>query len=467
MTGIPFLLVFILAVALMIVMISRWKIHPFLSIMAVAFALGIIGGIPLVKSTGAEGEAPVKGIADVIGEGFSGIFTSIGIVIILGTLIGLILERTGGAFRIADALVRVIGKRYPVLAMQLMGWVVSIPVFCDSGFVILNPIRKALARRTGVSPVAMTVALAAGLYTSHVFIPPTPGPIAATQNLGIGDHLLLVIGLGVLVSIPALLVAYLYALYIGKRVTSPEETGTEDTDELEAAYDALRRSYGRMPGTAASFAPIIAPILLMALGSLASVLKWTGPAGDFARFLGTPMIALAVGTLCAVGLLFSVRRGETFYDLTEETLRVVGPILFITAAGGVLGRVIAATDLVTFIESNAAPLSVIGLFFPFLVSAVLKTAQGSSTVALTTTSAMVFPMMPALGFETPVASALVVMAIAAGAMTVSHANDSYFWVVTNFSGMTPSQGYRTQTMVTLLMGLTSIVFIWLLGLVLV
>ena len=132
-----------------------------------------------------------------------------------------------------------------------------------------------------------------------------------------------------------------------------------------------------------------------------------------------------------------------------------------------LGRVIAATDLVTFIESNAAQLSVIGLFFPFLVSAVLKTAQGSSTVALTTTSAMVFPMMPALGFETPVASALVVMAIAAGAMTVSHANDSYFWVVTNFSGMTSSQGYRTQTMVTLLMGLTSIVFIWFLGLVLV
>ncbi|CAM3898667.1 SLC13 family permease [Micrococcus luteus] len=182
MTGIPSLLVFILAVALMIVMISRWKIHPFLSIMAVAFALGIIGGIPLVKSTGAEGEEPVKGIADVIGEGFSGIFTSIGIVIILGTLIGLILERTGGAFRIADALVRVVGKRYPVLAMQLMGWVVSIPVFCDSGFVILNPIRKALARRTGASPVAMTVALAAGLYTSHVFIPPTPGPKGSARG---------------------------------------------------------------------------------------------------------------------------------------------------------------------------------------------------------------------------------------------------------------------------------------------
>ena len=121
MTGIPFLLVFILAVALMVVMISKWKVHPFLSIMVIAFALGIIGGIPLVQSTGAGGEEPVKGIADVIGEGFSGIFTSIGIVIILGTLIGLILERTGGAFRIADALVRIVGKRYPVLAMQLMG----------------------------------------------------------------------------------------------------------------------------------------------------------------------------------------------------------------------------------------------------------------------------------------------------------------------------------------------------------
>ena len=172
-------------------------------------------------------------------------------------------------------------------------------------------------------------------------------------------------------------------------------------------------------------------------------------------------------TCCGIRTPLCRTQLETFYDLTEETLRVVGPILFITAAGGVLGRVIAATDLVTFIESNAAQLSTIGLFFPFLVSATLKTAQGSSTVALTTTSAMVFPMMPALGFETPVASALVVMAITAGAMTVSHANDSYFWVVTNFSGMTSSQGYRTQTMVTLLMGLTSIVFIWTLGLVLI
>lgn len=467
MTGVPFLILFVVAIALMIVMISKWRIHPFLSIMLVSLGLGLAGGIPLVKRPGENGADPVPGIADVIGQGFAGVFTSIGIVIILGALIGIILERTGGAFRIADGIVRVIGKRYPVLAVELMGWIVSIPVFCDSGFVILNPIRKALATRTGASSVAMTVALAAGLYTSHVFIPPTPGPIAAAQNLGIGDHLLLVIGLGAAVSVPALAVAYLYAIFIGRRVELAEDARSGTAEELEAAYRQLRESYGRMPGVGASFAPILAPILLMALGSTAAVLAWPGIWGELARFFGTPVIALGVGTLIAVLVLVGVGRSGELTEMTEETLRVVGPILFITAAGGVLGKVIASTDLVAFIESNAAQLSAIGLFFPFAISAVLKTAQGSSTVALTTTSGIIAPMLPALGFETPVAAALVVMAIAAGAMTVSHANDSYFWVVTNFGGMSPGQGYRTQTMVTLLMGITSIVTIWILGLVLI
>lgn len=157
---------------------------------------------------------------------------------------------------------------------------------------------------------------------------------------------------------------------------------------------------------------------------------------------------------------------KEFYDVTEQTLKVVGPILFITAAGGVLGRVIANTDIVNFITENAAVMASIGMFFPFLLSAILKTAQGSSTVALVSTAGIVAPMLPALGLETPVQIALAVMAIAAGAMTVSHANDSYFWVVTNFGGMTADQGYRTQTVVTLIMGMVSIIFIWILSLIL-
>lgn len=166
MTGIPFLIVFVLAIIVMILMISKFKIHPFLSILLVSLVLGIIGGIPLTAVTDANGNT-TDGIATVIGAGFSSTFTSIGIVIIFGAMIGTFLEATGAALKLADIVVKLVGPKHPELAIELMGWVVSIPVFCDSGFVVLNPIRKALVKRTGASSVAMTVCLSAGLYASH------------------------------------------------------------------------------------------------------------------------------------------------------------------------------------------------------------------------------------------------------------------------------------------------------------
>ncbi|MDO5110635.1 MAG: hypothetical protein Q4D59_11935, partial [Erysipelotrichaceae bacterium] len=200
MTGLPLIIVFILAIVVMIIMISKFKIHPFISIMLISLVLGLIAGIPIVDKTLEDG-TKISGLANVIGAGFSGTFSSIGIVIILGALIGSILEVTGAALKLADMVINLVGEKNPVLAVELMGWVVSIPVFCDSGFVILNPIRKAIVQRTKESSVAMTVGLASGLYISHVFIPPTPGPIAAANTLGIGNNLLLVMGLGVVCSI--------------------------------------------------------------------------------------------------------------------------------------------------------------------------------------------------------------------------------------------------------------------------
>lgn len=155
---------------------------------------------------------------------------------------------------------------------------------------------------------------------------------------------------------------------------------------------------------------------------------------------------------------------DELYEATNETLKTVGPILFITAAGGVLGKVIASTSLVAFITENATVFDNIGILFPFILAAILKSAQGSSTVAITTTAGILAPMLSAIGFTTPAQIALVVMAIGAGAMTVSHANDSYFWVVTNFGGMTPEQGYKTQTLGTLVSGLSAMVGIVLLSL---
>ncbi|MDT4761316.1 GntP family permease [Sphaerochaeta sp. PS] len=455
MSGIALIITFIIAIAIMIVAISKWNVNPFLALMGVSLVLAIVVGIPL------------KDIPTTIGSGFSGIFSSIGIVIILGALIGTILEKTGAALKLAEMVVRLVGQKRPQLAMEIMGWVVSIPVFCDSGFVILDPIRKALRKKTQFSSVAMTVALSAGLYTSHVFIPPTPGPIAAAGTLGIGDNLFMVIVLGAVVSIPSLIIAYFYANYIGKRVRSAEDE-TQDLDGQD--YDSLLKSFGKLPNGFLALAPILIPILCMALGSLAAALGWTGNVAALSKFIGSPIIALTVGLLFGVILLMHSGKIRDFNSMTTDTMKVVGPILFITAAGGVLGKVIASAGFVGYMNEHAAALSMVGIFFPFLISAILKSAQGSSTVAITTTAGIMGSfleggsMMAALGLSTPLAAVLTVMAIGAGAMTVSHANDSYFWVVTNFGGMKPEDGYKTQTMVTLLMGIASMIFIWILSL---
>ena len=451
LSGIALMIAFILMIIVMIVAISKFKIHPFLSIMGVSLILALLA-------------LPLESVPGTIGAGFSGTFSSLGIVIIFGAMIGFFLEKTGAALTMADWVIRRVGSKHPEIAMLLMGWIVSIPVFCDSGYVILNPIRKAIVKKTGVSAVAMAVALSAGLYTSHVFIPPTPGPIAAAQSLGLESHMLLVIGIGVLVSIPSLLAGWLYARFIGGKVHSADE------DEVTKSYDELRAEFGRLPGAAISFAPIIIPIVLMAVKSVVDMAGMSGVFAQILQFLGTPMIALTAGLIIAVGTLFAAGKGDAFHALADETLRTVGPILFVTAAGGVLGKVISEAGIVTYITGNAAFLTGMGIFFPFLLAAILKTAQGSSTVAITTTAGIMGlysaegSLMAALGLTSPLAAALTVMAIGAGAMTVSHANDSYFWVVTNFGGMKAEDGYRTQTAATLLMGICTIVFIWIITL---
>ena len=460
MTGISLLIVFCLAIAIMIIAISKFKIHPFLSLMGTSLLLAIVVGLPLAKIPG------------IIGSGFSGVFSSIGIVIILGALIGLILERTGAAIRLADVVIRCVGEKHPQLALMLMGWIVSIPVFCDSGFVILNPIRKALCRKLqGASPVGMAVALSGGLYVAHVFIPPTPGPIAAAGSLGLADNLAGVILVGILASIPALIAAYIVSLYISKKNISVQNNMEEEND-TEASYEELVASFHKLPGAAASFAPIIMPIILMAAGSIVAMAGMNGALATGLKFLGNPIIALTVGLFFAIYLLTTTNKMPSFASITDETLKTVGPILFITAAGGVLGKVITEAGFVDFMKTNAAFLASVGVFFPFIISAILKTAQGSSTVAITTTAGIMgmysdsASMMSALGLNSEMAALLTVMAIGAGAMTVSHANDSYFWVVTNFTGMDPQDGYRTQTLMTLVVGIVSMLAIFLASLIL-
>ena len=441
MSTVTTLLIFAAVIILMVVAIARFKVHPFLAILGAALLLAVLLGIPFTD------------IPDVIGKGFGGVFSGIALVIIFGTLIGSILERTGGAVALARAVERVVGKRHPRLAMMLIGWIVSIPVFCDSGFVLVSPIGKSLARRSGISPVPLMLALAAGLFASHVFIPPTPGPVAAAGMVGLENNLLLVIGLGVVISLLSLVPAYFFAGLVGKHVQPFSESPETPESQQPNANAAL------------AFLPIVLPIVLMALGSVASLVEMPQDVAAVLTFLGKPVIALMIALLTCLPLLMQQKMTGQFYDITQSSLKTAGPIIFITAAGGVLGAVVVASGFVDIIKDAGGALKVLGVVFPFLIAAILKSAQGSSTVAITTTASMMGlfndsgSMMNALGFTSPLAAALVVMAIGAGAMTVSHANDSYFWVVTGFGGIKARDGYRTMTLMTLIMGITAIVLI--------
>jgi GntP family gluconate:H+ symporter len=433
---------------------TRLKLHPFLALLAAAFIAGFAYQLPSAEI--------VKNIAG----GFGGILGYIGIVIALGTIIGVILERSGAAITMAETVIKLLGERFPTLTMSIIGYLVSIPVFCDSGYVILNSLKNALATRMKVSVVAMSVALATGLYASHTFVPPTPGPIAAAGNLGLESSLGLVIAVGLVVALVTALAGMLWAnRFIGKDYAL-EDDGLAHDDAQDFA--ALRAKYGTLPSATQAFAPIFVPILLICLGSVAvfpSKPLGDGLVLDVLSFLGQPVVALLVGLALACTLLKSADKRKEFHDHVTEGLLQAAPILLITGAGGAFGAVLKVTPLGDYLGQTLSALG-IGLLMPFVVAAALKTAQGSTTVALVTTSALVAPLLAQLGLDSEMGRVLTVMAIGAGAMTVSHANDSFFWVVTQFSRMPVALAYRAQTMATLVQGVAGIITVWLLSLVL-
>ena len=450
MTQGPFLIIaLILAIIFIVIATSKFKLHPFLSLIIAAYGLAFAGGLSADKIPG------------VITSGFGGTLTSIGIVIIAGCIIGTILEKSGAAIKMAEVIIKLVGEKRPTLAMSIIGYIVSIPVFCDSGFVILSSLNKTLAKKTKTSLVAMSIALSTGLYATHTLVPPTPGPIAGAANLKV-ENLLLVIVIGMLVAIPSVIVGNIFANKVASKYSTIEDTDNSLSYEEEIA------KYGKLPSATASFAPIIVPIILMALGSVA---KFPGnPFGAGAvrtalSFLGTPVNALLIGLFFAFALAPKLDE-KILTGWVGESLKDSAAILVVTAAGGALGAVIKEVQIGTYIGEALKGLN-LGIFVPFIIAAALKTAQGSSTVAIVTTSALMFPLLPALGLTSEIAKVLVVMAIGAGAMTVSHANDSYFWVVTQFGKIDLKTAYKTQTVATLLQGLATMVTVFILSLILI
>jgi GntP family gluconate:H+ symporter len=354
---------------------------------------------------------------------------------------------------------KLVGKNNVPLAMGIIGYIVSIPVFCDSAFVILSPLGRALSRKAKISLTASAVALSLGLYATHTMVPPTPGPVAAAGLLG--ADLGLVILWGALVSIIALATGWLFSVkYAAKVYIDPDK----NQQELE-----VEKISAEAPSALKSVIPILLPIILIVLKSVGD-LK-TQPFGDsniadIVDFIGQPVVALLIGVFFA----FLLPKKLTTDMLSAsgwvgQAVISAATIIIITGCGGAFGKVLQNSGISDVVEGYLGQSAALSIWLPFILAAALKTAQGSSTVAIITTAGIIAPLLGTLGLEAPTAKALVVVAIGAGSMVVSHANDSYFWVVTGLSGMSVKQGYKLQTLGTLIEGATAAVALWIISLI--
>lgn len=431
-----YIIALVIALALIVVGIVKWKIHPFFVLLIAAIVYGFLTGMEVAQ------------IVDSINSGFGSIMGKIGLIIFFGVVIGTILEKSGGAMVIATRLLKLIGEKSIHLAMMVTGYLLSIPVFADSAFIIMNSLNKALSDKAKVAYAGTTAALAIGLMATHVMVPPTPGPIAAAGilNAELGSVILW----GLLVSMLALVPCYFFATKIASRIHIPIH--------LEKTEDTLHK-----PKLWISLLSIVVPIILIVVKSIADY-----PGMNMAdsavypviSFLGAPVVALLIGVFLA--LLMPKKLDEKVYSATGwfgDALRIAAPIILITGAGGIFGAMLQNSGIADFIADAFTDIQ-IGLFLPFLLAACLKTTQGSSTVALITTASIVAPMLVALGLDDPFLRTMTVLAIGAGSTVVSHANDSFFWVLTQLTGMDVKQGNQIQTVVTLIFGISAITVIF-------
>lgn len=441
------ILLLLLSVGLIILLTAKLNVHPFLALLGAALFYALLAGMPL--------DSIVKSIND----GFGVTLGKIGIVIVLGVIIGAFLEHSGGAYKLAEVVLKVIGKKRVYEAMGIVGFVVSIPVFADSGFIILSPLNKSLSKQAGLSIVGTATALMLGLMISHVLVPPTPGPIAAAGILKADVGLVMLFGL--IIGVLSLVVAIIFASkFAAKTYVDPNPDMSD-----EEIYTKIKEA----PGALKSFLPILIPILLI-VGK--SILEFnlseselaTGWAGAIS-FLGTPVIALMIGMLLAFTLPKKFDREVlSTSGWVGKALGDASTILLITGAGGIFGTILQNSGIADTLTGLMSGVN-LGVWLPFILCAAIKTAQGSSTVALITTASIMAPLLASMGIDSEIQKALIVVAIGAGAAVVSHANDSGFWVMTQLSGIDIKTGYKNYTLGTFVVGTSAAIFVFIASLI--
>ena len=457
-----------IGIIVMIILVMKTKIHTFIALLLAALITGLIGGMPVVDMTDAAG-VTTTGVITAIKDGFGNTLKSTGIIIGLGVMMGGILEVSGAAEQLAFTFIRVIGKRKEEWALAITGWVVSIPVFADSAIVIFAPLVKAMSSVTGISVVGLALSLACGLQMTHCLVPPTPGPLTAAGLLGVDVGQMILVG--IVISIPMMLVIVPYCKWVGRKIYQiPAANGDGyDRKEFKKEYiksmDEVEKLIGekKLPSFGASIAPIIVPIILIFVKTFWYLLgSDEGVLNSIIGLVGEPIVALAVGTVIAIYGLVRKEDNKKVINIMDTAGKDTGIIMLITGAGGSLGNVIKVSGIGNVLGEAVVGLPIPAILIPFIISALMRIALGSATVAITTAASLTAPLMASIA----VSPILLAASCCVGAISFSYFNDSGFWVFNGMFGVNELKDQiKCKTAVSLIMALTGIVELCLLQLV--
>lgn len=428
-----------IGIAILIFLVLKTKVQAFLALIICTVIVGIVGGMPLSTITLEDGKA--FGIVNSITTGFGGTLGSIGIIIGFGVMMGQLFEATGAAKRMAHTFLRLFGKKREEEALALTGFLVSIPIFCDSGFVVLAPIAKAISKATKKSIIGLGVALAAGLVITHSMVPPTPGPLGVCGifDIDVGKFILLSLVLALPMAIACIAYARLYLSKKYYRIPNDEGEIVELPYQEPDYENAFSMDVKGLPGTLESFLPLIVPIVLILINTVASALGKTEGFMEILIFLGQPIIAVGLGLLVAIFTLGRKLDRHTAVTEMERGMMSAGIIMLVTGGGGALGQIIKDSGLGTYMAEGLAKTAIPIIILPLLISTAMRFIQGSGTVAMTTAASISAPIVIAAG----VSPLLGAVACCVGSLFFGYFNDSYFWVVNRTLGVSEAKDQLT------------------------
>ncbi len=436
------LLVFTLSVAFVVLLIMRLKINAFIAMIGASILVGLLSSrVPL---------------GEVVGETartFGTVAGNIGIVIALAALIGECLMQSGAADRIVRRFVALFGPRRSSLSLLLSGFVLSIPVFFDTVFYLLIPLARAMRVRAGKNYVLFVMAICAGGTVAHCLVPPTPGPLAIAAIMGIDLGTMILTGM--IIGIPTAAIGWLFSRYLDRKLTIEfRETPGLTMNELEAL---AHRDEKELPGFWLSLAPIVLPVLFISSHTIAQAIDKKSFVASITGFVGNPNFALLVSAAIALYTL-ARQRGYSLAELArpmDTALSSGGLIILITSAGGAYGGMLVRAGVGEAVQGVASSIGIPLLFMGFLMSAMIRIAQGSSTVAMITTASLVTPIIASAPPDFhPV---YVALAVASGALVGSWMNDSGFWVYKQMGGFTEGEALRTWTPLLTVVGIAGFV----------